>query len=144
MGIPKWLTKQVDAICEACVCPVKGRVSGFDWRAYAPKDNEWGCWLAEIAPEQMELVRQGPDDGSLIFDPVDIDLQALPSLFTELESFLYDPGSPDEEAHLTLCGKIGKRNLVVLIFFQPFEDATVRTVIDVNNQGAGCREKRGS
>ena len=121
MSIPKWIGTQVDAICEACVCPVTGRVSGFDWRAYAPKDNEWGCWLVEIAPELMELVRQGPDDGTPIFDPVDIDLQALSEAFADLDSFVYDPGRNGEEPHLMVSGKVGKRDLVVEIFFQPFE-----------------------
>jgi hypothetical protein len=144
MAIPKWIRTQVDAICEACVCSEKGRMSGFDWRAVAPNDNEFGCWLVEIAPEQMELVRQGPDDGSVIFDPVDIDLQDLPESFSELESYNYDPGSPDEEPHITICGKVGERDLVVLIFFRPFDDATVHTVFEVNDQGGRWRPKRGS
>ena len=99
---------------------------------------------SKLPPEQMELVRQGPEDGSLIFDPVDIDLQALPHSFSELESFDYDPGSGNEGPHITLCGKVGKRDLVVLIFFEPFDDATVRSVIEVNDKGAGWREKPGS
>jgi hypothetical protein len=126
MAIPKWIRTQVDAICEACVSPGVGRMSGFEWRAYAPKDNELGCWLVAIAPEQMERVHQGPHDGSEIFDPVDIDLQALPESFSELEFFEYNPGSSDEEPHITICGKVGERELVVLIFFQPFDDATVQ------------------
>jgi hypothetical protein len=145
MAIPKWIKSQVDAICEACVIPVKGRMSGFEWRVFAPKENAWGSWLVEIAPEQLELVEQGPDDGAEIFDPVDIDLLALPQTFSEeVESFVYDPGSPDEEPHIIICGKVAKRDLVVVIFFQPFEDATAQTVVDFNNKGGGWRPKRGS
>jgi hypothetical protein len=68
--------------------------------------------MVEIAPERLELVDQGPIDGAEVFDPVRVDLLALSQAFCEPESFEYDPGSPDGELQIRICGKVGEQGLV--------------------------------
>jgi hypothetical protein len=56
---------------------------------------------------------------------------ALPQCLDEVESFSYDPDY-GREPHLTLVGKKGKREVVVEIYFEPFEDNEPQSVFDVN------------
>jgi hypothetical protein len=42
--------------------------------------------------------------------------------------------------HLTLTGKKGKREVVVEIYFEPFDDDEAETIFDVNI--GGWRDKR--
>ena len=133
MKLPKWLGQVLDSICEACVSDVKGRMSGFGYRWAKPEDNAWGTWLLLLAPSVIEIAG-GKDDGATGFDFVDVDLLAVPKCLDEVESFSYDPEYGDEP-HLTLVGKKGKRDLVVEIYFIPFEDAEPDTVFDVNSGG---------
>ena len=71
------------------------------------------------------------DDGATGFDFVDVDLLALPQCLDEAESFWYDPDY-GREPHLTLAGKKGKREVVIEIYFEPFEDEEASTIFDVN------------
>jgi hypothetical protein len=138
MKPPNWLDELLGSVCEACVSDVKGRLSGFSCRWANPEDNSWGTWLLQIAPSVMEI-SGGRDDGATGFDFVDVDLLALPKCLEAVESFTYDPDY-GEQAHLTLVGKKGKREVVVEVYFEPFEDAEPESVFDVNE--GGWREKR--
>jgi hypothetical protein len=138
MGLPKWLEEVLGCVCEACIDATKGRMSGFCYRWSKPEDNSWGTWLLEIAPSVLEI-SGGKDDGAAVFDFVDVDLLALPQCLDEVESYAYDPDY-GKEPHLTLEGKKGQRELVVEIYFEPFEDAEPDTVFDVNF--GGWRNKR--
>ena len=91
-----------------------------------------------IAPSVVEI-SGGKDDGATGFDFVDVDLLALPQCLDEVESFAYDPDY-GREPHLTLAGKKGKREVVIEIYFEPFEDEEASTIFDVNV--GGWREKR--
>jgi hypothetical protein len=133
MNLPDWLKGVLDSVCEACVSDVKGRMSGFSYRWAKPEDNSWGAWLLEVAPSVIEIAG-GKDDGATGFDFVDVDLLAVPMCLDEVESFSYDPGYGDGP-HLTLAGKKGEREIVVEIYFEPFEDAEPDTVFDVNSGG---------
>jgi len=134
MKRPKWSDRLVEKVCRACVSDVKGRMSGFSYKLSPPDHNGWGAWLLEVAPEALELVENGPHDGQGIFDPVDVDLLELPSVLTEVESLAYHPGSPHDEPHILLTGSYKKHEVVVRIFFRPFEDAEPERVFDAVNQ----------
>ena len=136
--MPNWLNELLASVCEACVNDVKGRMSGFSYRWAKPEDNQWGTWLLQIAPSVIEI-SGGKDDGSTGFDFVDADLLALPKCLDEVESFDYDPDY-GEEPHLTLAGTKGEREVVVEIYFAPFEDDEPSTVFDVNV--GGWRDKQ--
>src|SRR5438876_8367336 len=138
MHPPKWLEELLSSVCSACVSDVNGRMSGFSYRWAKPGDNQWGTWLLEIAPSVLEIAG-GKDDGATGFDFVDVDLLALPKCLEEVESFTYDPDY-GERPHLTLVGKKGKREIVVEVYFEPFEDAGPESVFDVND--GSWREKR--
>ena len=138
MRLPGWLEGLLDAVCAACVSDVKGRMSGFSCRWAKPDENSWGTWLLEVAPSVLEIAG-GKDDGATGFDFVDVDLLALPQCLDEVESFAYDPDD-GEEPHLTLAGKKGRREIIVQVYFAPFEDAEPETVFDVNR--GSWREKR--
>jgi hypothetical protein len=140
MKPPEWLEELVGSVCEACVSDVKGRMSGFSYRWAQPDTNEWGTWLLEIAPSVIEIVG-GKDDGETGFDFVDADLLELPACLEEVESFTHDPDY-GEHPHLTLVGKKGEHEVVIQIFFEPFEDAEPDTVFDANL--GGWRDKRAS
>jgi hypothetical protein len=133
MKPPKWLDELVGAVCTACVSDGKGRMSGFSYRWSKPDENSWGTWLLEIAPSVIEIAG-GKDDGTHGFDFVDADLLALPQCLDEVESFAYDPDY-GEQPHLTLAGKKGEHEVVVEIYFEPFDDDEARTVFDVNRGG---------
>jgi hypothetical protein len=112
-------------------------MSGFSYRWAKPGDNQWGTWLLEIAPSVLEI-SGGKDDGATGFDFVDVDLLALPKCLEEVKSFSYDPDY-GKQPHLILEGKKGKREVVVEIYFEPFEDDEPNTIFDVNF--GGWREK---
>ena len=130
MKLPKWLEEIIGSLCDACISDVKGRMSGFSYRCSRPEDNSWGTWLVMIAPSVIEI-SGGKDDGSTGFDFVDVDLLELPKCLDAIESFSYDPDF-GREPHLTLVGKKGKREVVVEVYFEPFEDEEAHTIFDVN------------
>ena len=91
-----------------------------------------------IAPSVVEIAG-GKNDGSMGFDFADVDLLALPQCLDEVESFSYDPDY-GREPHLTLVGKKNKREVVVEVYFEPFEDEEASTIFHVNL--GGWRDKR--
>jgi hypothetical protein len=137
MRPPKWLQELVGEVCDACVSDVKGRMSGFSYRWSEPDENSWGTWLLQVAPSVIEIAG-GKDDGATGFDFVDADLLALPKCLDEVESFAYDPDY-GERPRLTLVGTKGKHEVVVEVYFEPFDDDEPQTVFDVNL--GGWREK---
>ncbi|HZZ78314.1 MAG TPA: hypothetical protein VFE62_07335 [Gemmataceae bacterium] len=138
MRTPKWLDEVINTVCYACISDVKGRMSGFSYRLSKPQDNSWGIWLLMIAPSVIEIAG-GKNDGATGFDYVDVDLLAMPQCLDQVESFTYDPNFGDEP-HLTLTGKKGKREIVIQIYFEPFDDDEPETIFDVNM--GGWRDKR--
>jgi hypothetical protein len=130
MKQPKWLEQLAGQVCAACVSDVKGRMSGFSYRWARPRDNSWGTWLLRVAPAVLEILG-GKDDGATGFDFVDADLLALPACLDEVESFTYDPDY-GKNPHLTLVGKKGARDVVIEVYFEPFDDDEPSTVFDVN------------
>ena len=64
---------------------------------------------------------------------------ALLQCLEEVESFSYDPDY-GHESHLTLAGKKRKREVVIEIYFEPFDDDEATTIFDVNI--GGCPDKR--
>jgi hypothetical protein len=130
MKAARWLENLAGSICEACICDVTGRMSGFSYRLAKPADNCWGTWLLQIAPAVIEI-SGGRDDGATGFDFVDADLLALPKCLDHVETFNYDPDNEDCP-RLRLIGTKGKREVVVEIFFEPFEDDEPQTIFDVN------------
>jgi hypothetical protein len=133
MKLPAWLEELLDAACNACISETKGRMSGFSYRWARPEQNYWGTWLVQIAPSVLEI-SGGPDDGATGFDYVDVDLLALPKCFNEVESFTYDPDY-GAEPRLLLVGRKRKHEVVVEVYFAPFDDDEPSTVFDVNRGG---------
>src|SRR6202022_1540941 len=88
--------------------------------SYLRLTPELRAGLLQIAPSVLEI-SGGKEDGATGFDFMDVDLIALPRCLDEVESFAYDPDY-GEEPHLTLMGKKGKREVVVEIYFEPFEE----------------------
>lgn len=113
-------------------------VAGFSYRLSKLKDNSWGIWLLMIAPSVVEIAG-GKNDGVTGFDFVDVDLLALPECLDEVESFSYDPDD-GRDPHLTLTGKKGKREVVIEVSFEPFDDDETATIFDVNV--GGWRDRR--
>ena len=133
MELPSWLEELPGAVCEACVSDVMGRLSGFSYRWSGPDENGWGTWLLQVAPSVVEIAG-GKDDGEAVFDFVDIDLLALPRCLDEVESFSYDPDY-GRQPRLTLSGRKGEGEVVVEVYFEPFEDDEAQSVFDVNLGG---------
>ena len=138
MRCPKWLEEVIGSVCDACINDVKGRMSGFSSRLSKPEDNSWGTWLLMIAPSVVEI-SGGKNDGATGFDFVDVDLLALPRCLDGVESFSYDPDD-GREPHLTLTGKKGKKEVVIEVYFEPFDEDEAETIFDVNI--GGWRDKR--
>jgi len=141
MDMPKRLEELLASVCGACVSDVKGRMSGFSCRWAKPENNSWGTWHLAVAPSLIEI-SGGKDDGETGFDFVDVDLLALPKCLDRVESFTYDPDF-GKEPHLALVGKKGKKEVVVEIFFEPFEDAEPDTVFDANSSIWRTKENDG-
>ncbi len=119
----------------------KGRMSGFSGRWAEPENNQCGTWLLEVAPSVVEI-SGGKDDGDTVFDFVDVDLLALPKCLDEAEWFSYDPDYGNVP-HLSLGGKRREQEVVVQIFFEPFEDDDPQTIFDVNRGGWRDKEADG-
>jgi hypothetical protein len=130
MSLPTWLDKLLHSVCDACVNDVRGRMSGLSYRWGSPKDNSWGTWLLQVAPSVVEI-SGGKEDGHTAFDFVDVDLLDLPKCLDKAESFGYDPAY-GERPHLTLAGSKGMHEVVVEVYFEPFEDDEAQTIFDVN------------
>jgi hypothetical protein len=133
MTMPDWLDELLGSVCEACVNEVKGRMSGLSCRWAEPENNQWGTWLLEVAPAVVEI-SGGKQDGETVFDFVDVDLLALPMCLDEVEWFNYDPDYGNTP-HLSLGGKYRKQEVVVQVFFEPFEGDAPQTIFDVNRGG---------
>jgi hypothetical protein len=138
MKLPKWLAELLDSLCAACVSEEKGRLSGFSCRCAKPRDNAWGMWLVQIAPAVLEIAG-GRDDGTTGFAFLDVDLLALPLCLEEVESFAYD-SDYGEVPRLRLVGQKRGRQVVVEIYFEPFEGDEPKTVFDVTL--GGWRDKQ--
>lgn len=138
MDALKWLDDLISSVSEACVNEAKGRMSGFSCRWAKPDQNHWGSWLVQIAPSITEFAG-GKDDGATGFDFVDVDLLALPKCLDEIESFSYDPDYGND-SHLLLVGNKGKREVVVQIYFEPFEDDDPQTIFDANQGSSRQKE----
>jgi hypothetical protein len=133
MKLPRWLDELLTAVCNACISDVKGRMSELSYQVAKPEHNHWGTWLLRIAPSLLEIAG-GKDGGTTGFDFVDVDLLELPQCLDEVESFTYDPDYGDAP-HLLLVGRKGKREVVVEIYFEPFENDEPSTIFDVNLGG---------
>jgi len=142
MNPPKWLERLVDSVCDACISDVKGRMTGFTYRWAKPDENHWGTWLLKIAPSVLEI-SGGKDDGTTGFDFVDVDLLALQACLDGVESFSFDPDY-GQRPHLTLEGKKGKREVLVEIYFEPFDDDEANTDLLTTRLVFGRRPKPGS
>src|SRR5262249_31035091 len=114
MNPPKWLQELFSAVCHACACDVKGRLSGFSLRWSKPDGNPWGAWWLVLTPSVLEIAG-GKEDGAMGFDCVDVDLLALPRCLDAVASFRYDPDY-GENPHLTLEGKKGQRDVVIEVY----------------------------
>ena len=137
MKFPMWLEQLFDSISDSCVSDVKGRMSGYSYRWSQPDENLCGAWLLEIAPSVIEICG-GKVDGTSGFGFAHVDLLALPNCLDKVE-FNCDP-LDGEEPHLTLIGQKTKREVVVKIFFKPFDDDCPSRVFDMNV--GGWRERR--
>jgi hypothetical protein len=138
MQLPWWLEDLLDAVCTACVCETKGRLSGFSYCWASPEQNCWEAWLLQIAPAVLEIAG-GPEDGATGFDSVDADLLALPKCLDAVESFSYD-SDYGAESRLLLVGKKRQHAVVVEVYFAPFADDQPSTVFDVHR--GGWRDRR--
>jgi hypothetical protein len=105
-------------------------MTGFSIYWSKPSDNGWGVWLVDVAPASIELVG-GANDGQTVFDPVDVDLLTLPGALDSTAVCAYHPATPDESAHFVLEGVKGKREVVIRIWLEPFEDDEPTVVYDV-------------
>lgn len=133
----------VHKIFECCVCPVHGRMSGLDFDWYhdsnmVAKGEIYPVFM--IAPTIGEIVG-GADDGSEIFDFIDINLGELIKLFDTTDphfDFMYVPvtrdvipGTDASPAHIALyTSKLGVR-----IFFEPLPNARAAWVFDTTING---------
>jgi hypothetical protein len=141
MTMPDWLDELLASVCEACVNEVKGRTSGLSCRWAEPENNVWEAWLLEVAPSVVEI-SGGKDDGETVFDFVDVDLLALPQCLDEVEWFDYDPDYGNTP-HLSLGGKRKEYEVVVQVYFEPFEGDEAQTIFDVKRGGWRDKEVEG-
>lgn len=123
---PRWLAKLINGVLEACAC---GRVTGYDLYWTTPRENRTGQWHVELAPELVEVMG-GPDDGASTYDPVSVDLLALQRCFTSLEACSYCGDHSPEGAALHVAGKVGRREVLVDVHLQPFEEAEASVATD--------------
>lgn len=126
--IPDWVADLAEAVAGAV--EFKGQ-AGMEWRACRPDDTAWGVDLLEMAPALMEIAQAGPHDGEQVHGIIhSLNLLAVQEAFDEVVDLSFgldNEGRPE----LTVEGRIGDREIVLLIHTYPFEDAEPGDVIEL-------------
>jgi hypothetical protein len=117
--MPDWADKLCDAIAATIEFNGVADIEAFFW---APDETSWGTNLLEVAPAVMEIVEAGPNDGEHVFGIVhNFDLLALKENFEEVDALTFGFEN-DGQPTVTLEGKFEGNEVVVLIYFRPFQD----------------------
>lgn len=123
---PRWVTGLIDRVTPTVQL---GGAEGLEVY-YTRHDALWGVPVVEVAPPLVEVVSGGQFDGELLVPTVDsIDLLELAQAFDAVDSLTL---SPDDGGALcvTVEGRVGTREVVVLVYTRPVPDAEPEGTID--------------
>jgi hypothetical protein len=126
--MPDW----VQALFEALASTIEFKGMAYMEGYYsAPDETAWGVDLLEMAPALMEIAEAGPNDGEEVYGIIhNFDLLAAQELFDEVNGLIFGLEN-DGLPCITIEGTTGGREIVVLIYVLPFEDAEVNAIIEV-------------
>ena len=124
--MPDWVQSLFETI--ASTIEFKG-IAYMEGLYSEPDETAWGINLLEMAPSLIELSGTGSDDGEQVYSIIhNFDLLAAEDGFDEVEGLAFgieNNGCPC----ITIEGKVGGREVVVLIYAEPFEDGEISEVI---------------
>jgi hypothetical protein len=125
--LPDWARSLFETIVSGI--EFKG-IAYMEGRYAAPDETAWGLDLVEIAPSIMKVSERGSDDGEECYGIIhNFDLMRAQEAFDEVIDTSF--GIDDNGRHcITIEGKVGEREIVVLIYTEPFEDAEVSASIE--------------
>lgn len=102
----------------------------------APDETAWGLDLLELAPALMNISEQGADDGEQCYGIIhNFDLLTAQAAFDEVMVMAFGIEN-DGRPCITIEGKVGERDIVALIYTDPFEDAEDAEVSAIIENGA--------
>jgi hypothetical protein len=123
--MPDWIESLFETIVSGI--EFKGAAS-MEGRYFTPEETSWGIDLLEMAPALMEITDRESGKEEQCYGLIhNFDLMTAQSAFDEVVAMGF--GIDNDGRHLiTIEGKAGKREIVVLIFTDPFEDAEVGSI----------------
>jgi hypothetical protein len=125
--MPDWARSLFETIVSGI--EFKG-IAYMEGRYSAPDETAWGLDLMEIAPSLMKVSERGPDDREQCYGIIhNFDLMRAQEAFDEIIDMSFGIDN-DGRYCMTLEGKVGEREIVVLIYTEPFEDSEVRAIIE--------------
>jgi hypothetical protein len=104
--------------------------SGIEFKGFAdmegyyakPDETSWGIHLLEMAPSLMDLSELGAEEGEQGYGIMhSFDLLATQEAFDEVAGLSFGIEN-DGRSCITIEGKVGEQDVVVLIYITPFED----------------------
>ena len=123
--LPGWAAELADGLADCIEFKSLGHLEA---RYSAPDETAWGIDLIELAPAPLEIVEAGPLDGERVYDIVhNFDLLAAQTSFDEVISLSFGFEN-DGRPCITLEGRLGGREIVVQVYFEPFADAPITPI----------------
>ncbi len=124
--MPEWVRTLFDTI--ASTIEFQGPAS-LEARYSSPDETNWGVDLLELAPALMELRALGPKNGEPVYGLIhNLDLLAAQQAFEEVDALSFGFEN-DGRPYFTFEGKVQGREIAVVIYTLPFEDAEVSDAI---------------
>ncbi len=125
--MPDWVWSLYERIASGI--EFKG-VAYIEGRYSAPDESFLGVHLLKMAPSLIDVSESASDDGGRCFGIIHrLDLMTAHAALDEVMGMSFGIEN-DGWPSITLEGKVGERDVVILIYAYPFEDAEARAIID--------------
>ena len=125
--MPDWAQSLFERIASAI--EFKG-VAYIEGRYSAPDESSWGIDLLEMAPSIIDVSENGLDEGEQCYGVIHtFDLITAQASLDEVMGMAFGIDN-DGRSCITFEGKVGGRDVVILVYAYPFEDAEVSSIIE--------------
>jgi hypothetical protein len=123
---PAWASELFETVAACIEFKGIGSLHG----AYSEAEDEDDSHLIAVAPALAELAVVGPDDGATVWSAIhSVDLLGIQGAFDEVEAVGMLLDNEDGSPELSVEGRLHGRQVLVMIYGKPFEDAEVASVI---------------
>jgi hypothetical protein len=125
--MPDWVRTVFETLASGI--EFKG-VASMEGRYFLPDETAWGIDLLQMAPALLEVIEPESGEGEQCYGLIhNFDLIIAQSAFDEVVAM--GVGIDNSGRHeVTIEGKVGELEIVVLIYTDPFEDAEVNDITE--------------